>query len=95
MDQHGRPTSTITDVLTIPIGEVEALLDANDMVLTFFTWYLNSEGTPWHKFTHNGKSQSIALKRIVAGVLPGSKVTVWHRNGNRLDCRRENLELRD
>lgn len=86
------------------IGGYEILIDQNDMekIATFGPWSMNSSKKDKAKgrlyFAHNlpevnGKRKCVKLHRIIAGATEWQ--TVDHRNGNTLDCRKENLRIVD
>nr|MCU0688966.1 AP2 domain-containing protein [Phycisphaerales bacterium] len=79
-------------------GYVEALIDAADLPIV--------QGKRWNYVTPKGKSaksgavmhlsadgtQRVLLKRLIMGLQDDGPTTqITHRNGNPLDCRRENL----
>jgi len=58
-----------------------------------YKWYSTSQWHP-HPFTverHKGKKKKHRLARVITQAKPDEFVR--YRNGNRLDCRRENLWL--
>lgn len=74
------------DVL-IDVGRAKVLVDgdAPDWVFTT-SWYINGAGyvkSPWGDFLH---------KKLVSQEIPTGYL-VQHTNGNRLDCRRQNLKV--
>lgn len=89
-------------------GNVKAvvLLDSDNAVLAARRWKAPSRGkinaqglhrgsrSVHGEYMHNRVRQDFQLKRLVMGVLPDDPRTVWHINGDKLDCRRENLEIR-
>lgn len=62
-----------------------ALLDDEDRHLAARSWHLDSEGYP-------ADGRRVRLHRAVLGAPPQPGLVVDHRNENKLDCRRENLE---
>jgi len=82
----------------------EVLIDQESMldIVTFGPWYANSSKIDKVKgrmyFGHNlpevnGKRRHVKLHRIIAGAIKGQVVD--HKNGNTLDCTRDNLRLTD
>jgi hypothetical protein len=83
------------------ISGVEVLLDYEDEKrLSKYNYHrsksiLNQTGRSYFvRFIRiNGKEKSTLLHRDVMYCVPGDKKVVDHKNGNTLDCRKENLRI--
>lgn len=47
----------------------------------------------WKRGTSSWNRRKVPLKQIILGIKKGEGVDVLHKNGNPLDCRKENLEV--
>jgi hypothetical protein len=72
-----------------------AVIDDIDAHLARFTWSRSDGYAMRRKPLPDGTYQHVKLHREVMGVEPGDPRLVDHRNRDRLDCRRSNLELSD
>lgn len=66
-----------------------ALIDDEDAHLTNVRWHRDSEGYA----RHNARDGYHRLHRDVLGLVRGDGLQVDHKNGDRLDNRRENLRI--
>jgi hypothetical protein len=75
------------------IGGELILLDQEDLYkVKQYQWHTSSKGVVY-RLNPEGTPKHVQLARSVTGA--SSEQVVVHRNGNRLDCRRENLEIID
>jgi len=56
-------------------------------------WY-ESSGVAVASYRNNGELVVISMPRFILGLAPGDKRLVSHRNGNKINCRRSNLEIK-
>lgn len=71
-----------------------ALIDAEDAELASYRWYLGTVGYAVRtERIGAGKRRMYYLHREVMGVAHGVRLDVDHRDGNKLDCRRQNLRV--
>jgi hypothetical protein len=56
-------------------------------------WY-ESSGVAVTSYRTDGALVVISMPRFILGLVPGDKRLVSHRNGNKLNCRRSNLEIK-
>ena len=75
-------------------GRVAEIDDADLARLSRHSWHVSPRGyvTRWGK-TEDGRETQVPLHRDVLGCTQNDGRIVDHRNGDRLDCRRDNLRL--
>lgn len=87
--------------LTIPVARdfhkdmVQAVLDKEDAtVVGGYKWRVNSQGYVYRNDWNGGRQRKLYLHRVVMGIANMARgIEVDHRNGDKLDNRRENLRL--
>ena len=79
----------------IAVGKHFALVDDEDFeVLSQFTWRLTRKGYATRHLPRDGGPQkSMLMHRQIMGLNKGDRVEVDHRNGNKLDNRRNNIRV--
>lgn len=80
--------------LLLPNGLVALIDDADYPALFEHKWYVNSDGYAMRAVPHPtkpGSTTTIYAHRVIMGCVPGDRIKVDHRNGNKLNCQRGNL----
>lgn len=86
------------DYIRIPLhnrtGDIVAyaLVDAEDATLAEMSWY-RDRGYAMRVAHRDGRQKKIVLHRVVLGLTSGDGLQCDHINGDRLDCRRDNLRV--
>lgn len=99
MQDHTTPAIPLTREIPLSKGKVAIVDDGDYERVCQYKWYAtvsrSGHGEWWYaqrKVSINGSSVTILLHRFLLND-PPKGVFVDHRNGNGLDCRRENIRL--
>ena len=77
------------DISKIQWAEID---DEDAEMVAEFKWTPNRAKNTIYAVTHNGGVYQ-QLHRVVMGLVPGDKQFINHKDGNGLNCRKENLEF--
>lgn len=73
------------------VGKVALVDDEDYNKYSQFNWHLSSTGYAVRRIRNNGKNKTVRLHRLITKC--PDKMVVDHLNGNKLDCRKNNLRI--
>lgn len=79
--------------ITLSNGKRVVVDELDYLTLNKLHWY-ESSGVAVTSYRHNGELVVISMPRYILGMQPGDKRFVSHKNGNKLDCHRSNIEIK-